>query len=315
MKKVSVIVPIYNAEKYLNRCIECLLNQEHTNIQIILVNDGSTDNSGNIAKEYRDKYPDKVMYLEKENGGLSDARNYGLANVLGDYIAFLDADDYITDNLYKDLEPCMEENYHMIKYRVIKVDENGNFIEENHSPVFKDRTGEEAFEILYKEDKMTEVAWGYLYRREFWQSNDFKFAKGLYHEDFGLTPLILLKAIRVASVNVKSYNYVLTPNSMVRDNTKAYIRANDLLKHYDNMINVIKEYNVSEKSKDDIKIYYTNSIILATENLEGKEQKQYIKEIKDRKIINNIKARNLKQFIKKIILKINIKWYLKLRKE
>ena len=95
MPKVSVIVPIYNVEKYLEKCINSLLSQTLEDIQIILVNDGSKDNSGNIAKEYEKNNKDRVIYVEKENGGLSDARNYGLKYATGDFIAFLDSDDYI----------------------------------------------------------------------------------------------------------------------------------------------------------------------------------------------------------------------------
>lgn len=95
MPKVSIIVPIYNVEKYLERCINSLIGQTLEDIQIILVNDGSTDKSGEIAKRYASKYKEKIMYLEKINGGLSDARNYGLSYATGEYIAFLDSDDYI----------------------------------------------------------------------------------------------------------------------------------------------------------------------------------------------------------------------------
>ena len=100
MAEISVIVPIYNVEKQLNRCIESLLKQKIQQIQIILVNDGSTDNSGKIAKEYAKKFPDKILYLEKENGGLSDARNYGIKHATGEYLAFVDSDDYISTFLY-----------------------------------------------------------------------------------------------------------------------------------------------------------------------------------------------------------------------
>ena len=92
-----------------------------------------------------------------------------------------------------------------------------------------------------------------------------------------------------------------------------YKRALDLLYFYDEMVKKIKEYKISEKSKENIKIYYANCIILEVNNLKGKEQKQFIKEIRKRKLANNIKARDVKQFIKKILLKINIKLYLKLR--
>ena len=316
MKKISVIVPFYNISKCLRRCVDSIINQTFNNIEVILINDGSTDNSGEIAKEYLKKYPEKIKYFEKNNGGLSDARNFGIKHVTGNYIMFLDSDDYITDNLFRDLEQYMEENYDMIKYKISKVDEEGNILEKNYSPIFEDKTGEEAFEILYKQDKMTEVACIYLYRSEFFIKNNFKYLIGSYHEDFGLTPLILLKAKKVASTDIDGYNYVQTNNSITRGNDdKLYKRAQDLLKHYDNMLEEIEKYNISNRSKENIKIYYTNAIILAANNLKGQEQKQYIKEINKRQMINNIKIRDFKQLIKKIILKISIKLYLKLRKE
>ena len=167
---------------------------------------------------------------------------------------------------------------------------------------------------MYKTDVMTEVAWGYIYRRKFYINNKFEFAKGLYHEDFGLVPLIILKAQRVASTDIGYYNYVQTEKSITRGNkAKSFQRANDLLKHYDNMIKAIENYSISDKSKDNIKIYYTNCIILEVNNLEGKERKEYIKEIRKRKMQKNIKARSIKQFIKKIILDMSIELYLKLR--
>ena len=171
--KVSIIVPIYNVEKQLRKCIESLIRQETEQIklQIILVNDGSTDNSGEIAKDYSEKYNDKILYLEKENGGLSDARNYGVKHANGDYISFVDSDDYIDSLIYDKLLPYMQENYDMVKIKIAKVKENGEVIEKNYSPEFVDKTGEEAFEILYKSDVMTEVAWGYIYRREFYIKN------------------------------------------------------------------------------------------------------------------------------------------------
>ena len=314
MIKVSVIVPIYNVEKQLAKCLDSLLNQTLKDIQIILVNDGSEDSSADIAKQYVVKDPDRVLYFEKTNGGLSDARNYGLKYATGEYISFVDSDDYITENLYMDLLPYMEQKYDIIKFQFAKVNEQGKILEKNYTPLFEQKTGEEAFDILYKTDVMTEVAWGYLYKREFFRKNNFEFTKGKYHEDFGLIPLVILKANTVAGVNVFGYNYVQTDKSITRGNEEiAYKRAQDLLYFYDEMIEKIKEYDISETSKENIKIYYTNCIILEVNNLKGKEQKNFIAEIKRRKLADNIKARNAKQFIKKIILKISIKLYLKLR--
>ena len=314
MIEISVIVPIYNVEKQLERCIKSLLKQTLQEIQIILVNDGSTDESGKIAKKYAENYPDKILYLEKENGGLSDARNFGLEYAKGKYIAFVDSDDYVTENLFNDLTPYINEKYDMVKFQIAKVDEQGKIISKNHTPIFKGKSGEEAFDILYKTDVMTEGALGYIYRSEFFKSNNFKFTKGKYHEDFGLIPLVMLKANKVAAVDVFGYNYVQTEKSITRGNSaKSYQRAMDLLYYYDNMLQKIENYKIAEKSKENIKIYYTNCIILEVNNLNDKEQKKYIKEIKQRKLASNIKARNLKQLIKKIILKISIKLYLKIR--
>lgn len=161
---------------------------------------------------------------------------------------------------------------------------------------------------------MTEVAWSYIYKTSFVKENNFEFAKGLYHEDFGLVPLVILKAQKVASTNIGTYNYVQTQNSITRGKSSKKVKmAKDLLKHYDNMINKIANYNISKRSKENIKIYYTNCIILNTNNLQGNDRKEYIKEIRKRKMTRNIKVRNIKQLLKKAILTMNIEWYLKLR--
>ena len=102
----------------------------------------------------------------------------------GEYISFVDSDDYITENLYTDLLPYMEQKYDMIKFKIAKVDEQGNVLEKNYTPLFEEKSGEEAFDILYKADVMTEVAWGYLYKRDFFRRNKFEFTKGKYHEDY-----------------------------------------------------------------------------------------------------------------------------------
>lgn len=309
-------MPIYNVEKQLRRCIDGLLKQDSKELQteIILVNDGSTDNSGNIAKEYASKYKDKIIYFEKENEGVSEARNFAIPYVTGEYMTFVDSDDYIEENLYAQLLKYMNEEYDLVKFKAIKVNEQGEKIEEPIITEFDNKTGEEAFDILYKIDTMIDIAWIYIYKSEFYKNNNFRFAKGLYHEDFGLMPLVMIKAKKVASTNIGTYNYVQTQNSITRgQDSKKSKMSKDLLVHYDNMINEIVNYNISKRSKENLKIYYTNCIILNINNLQGEDRKNYIKEIRKRKMTRNIKARNIKQLLKKAILAINIEWYLKLR--
>ena len=98
--KISIIVPIYNVEQYCQECFDSLLSQTLEDIEVLLVNDGTKDSSGEIAKRYSEKYPKLFRYFEKSNGGLSDARNYAIPFVQGKYIAFVDSDDYVREDMY-----------------------------------------------------------------------------------------------------------------------------------------------------------------------------------------------------------------------
>ena len=102
MEKISIIVPVYNVEKYLKTCLDSIINQTYQNLEIILVDDGSTDNSGEICEEYR-KTDSRIILIHKENEGLSMARNFGLDIASGDYISFVDSDDFIARNMMEAL--------------------------------------------------------------------------------------------------------------------------------------------------------------------------------------------------------------------
>lgn len=309
MKKISVIIPVYNTEKYIDKCINSVLQQD-LETEIIVVNDGSTDNSKKIIE----KYKDKIIYLEKENGGLSDARNYGLKYATGEYVAFLDSDDFIEKDLFLRLEKYIDKKIDIIKFKIKLVDENYKEIRKIPSPSFECVNGEKAFENLFGWDEFLEVSCGYLYRKEFFKENNFHFEKGMYHEDFGLIPLVILKAKTVISLNIYGYNYLQTQNSITRnlDYSKTLKRANDVLAFYDNMIKKIESYEISQTSKKLIKEFYTNAILNKAKTLNKKDRKIYISKLKNRKIVDNIQIRNVKQLIKKIILKMSINLYLHL---
>jgi len=126
MNKVSVIVPVYNKEKYLENCINSILGQTYDNIELILINDGSKDNSWEIIKSLHEKHKDKIIIENKENGGVASARNRGLDLAQGDYIMFLDADDYIdNDCIEKLIEKVMETQADIIRFRLCLVLKNG----------------------------------------------------------------------------------------------------------------------------------------------------------------------------------------------
>lgn len=108
-KLVSVIVPVYNVEKYLERCINSIIQQSYNNLEIILIDDGSTDASGKICDEYKEK-DDRIIVIHKENGGLSDARNAGIKIFTGEYVTFIDSDDYVSKNMVSNMLDILEKS-------------------------------------------------------------------------------------------------------------------------------------------------------------------------------------------------------------
>ena len=315
MKKISVIIPVYNAEKYIGRCLDSILMQADEKIEIVLVNDGSTDMSEEIIKTYLGKYKSSIKYIKKENSGVANTRNIGIEKATGEYIIFVDSDDYIDKNLFASLWPYMEQNIEIIKYKAIIETEEQEKIGQYEGPTFEITTGEDAFSKLCFEDEMVDALWVYAYKRELFTKNKLKFTEHLDHEDFGIIPLVILKAKTFISTSIQGYHYVQSSNSLTRtkDYSKTVKKAFDTLKHYDNLAEKIEKYQISTKAKEDAKIFYTNSILLRINHLEKKDQKRFIKEIKKRKMAQNIKPRNAKQLLKRIILEINIPLYLKIR--
>ena len=128
--KVSVIVPVYNVEKYLSKCLDSLISQSHENLEILVINDGSTDHSEEIIRGYTQKYPDRIKAFQKENGGLSDARNFGVDRATGDYIGFVDSDDYVSPAMFEEMAVLAEKHAaEMVICNVLKVDERGNILQ------------------------------------------------------------------------------------------------------------------------------------------------------------------------------------------
>lgn len=313
MNKISIIVPVYNTETYLKKCLDSLINQKYENYEIIIINDGSTDNSEEIIKDYSKKYSKLVKYYKKDNTGIADTRNYGIEKSTGDYILFVDSDDYISTSLLDDIKEYINSGIDLIKFKIKKVNEKDEEIEKIDGACFETVSGQEGFNKLYSTDVILESPCCYIIKKDLFKT--LKFKVDTYHEDFGIIPLIIVASKTMISINEYEYYYVQRNDSITRndDYNKNKKRALDLLSHYDNMISQINKMNLKKETMENIKIYYTNAILLTIESLNKNDSKQYIKEIKKRKMTQNIKVRNIKQFIKKIILSINIKLYLKLR--
>lgn len=217
MVKVSIIVPVYNVEKYLAKCLDSLVNQTLREIEIIIVNDGSKDNSAQIAQRYAAQYPEKVMYLEKENGGLSDARNFGIDHANGDYLAFVDSDDFVHPTMMEQMHGlCQTYDADIAICNLQKVNENGEITQKltqlsNFPTVFTLAERPDAFA------DMSYFACNKLFKKSVF--GDFRFKKGIHFEDIELIPRVLLRAQKVAKTDDYHYQYFERTDSISKSHT------------------------------------------------------------------------------------------------
>lgn len=301
----SIIVPIYNVEKYLNACLNSIKNQTYENFEVIMVNDGSTDNSKVIAETYlNDK---RFKLFNKENGGLSDARNYGIEKVNCEYFLLIDSDDTINPDLLKSLNDVINTE-DIIRFGMNLVENDD--IKETYHPAFFMKDSTYSFRELIK-STIFESACVYCYNTKFYRENNFKFALKKYHEDFGLIPYIIVSANLITSIPYYGYNYIKRKNS-ITTNDKDLIKALDTLYHYDNLINALdNNIKVSKKSRKYYKSFLANSIINKAKTLTGKDKENFIKEIKKRHVEKYLLKNNLKRYIKYLIIKYNIELFIR----
>ena len=252
MPKVSVIVPIYNVENYLNRCLDSLINQTMQDIEIILVNDGSTDKSGDIAKEYAKKYSEKVKYLEKENGGLSDARNFGMPYATGEYIAFLDSDDYIEKKAY-------EEMYNKAK------EDDADYVECDFLWEYPNKVKQDKrFNYNNKKEMLAfvrVVAWNKLIRRKILLDNGINFPKGLRYEDVEFTYKLIPHINTISYIDKCFVHYTQRKNSIANVQNE---RTAEIFTVLDHVIEYYRQNNLYEYYQDELEYNYARYLLCSS---------------------------------------------------
>lgn len=212
---ISIITPVYKVEDQINRCMQSLINQTHRNIEIILVDDGSPDNCPRICDEYalKDK---RVRVIHKGNGGLSDARNVGLKMARGEYIMYVDSDDYIELDACERLLEGIDEDVDLVAGACKEIHET-YVIYQRHSNLESGRkysSKEFAIESI-KQNEWYAPAWLFLYNRLFLVNNGLYFKKGYLYEDMEMLPRLFLAAKTVVYIDYCFYNYVIRPNSIM----------------------------------------------------------------------------------------------------
>lgn len=229
---LSIIVPVYNVEKYLNRCVDSLLDQgEFKDYEIILVDDGSTDSSGEICDDYSDRF-DTVRTIHKKNGGASSSRNIGINNAKGKFIMFVDSDDYVkSDCLSFLINNLLDNNLDILSYNFIysyglyNISENSEWIDFFGKIV----TGEEFLIKCLKNQSMLMTVWKYIYKKDIIIDNCLFFKEGVIYEDEEWVPRIFCKANRVMQIDDIVYCYCIRRESVSNNKVKVKSGSLDLL--------------------------------------------------------------------------------------
>lgn len=212
--KISVIIPVYNVEKYLKRCIESVINQTIKDLEIILVDDGSTDSSGKICDEYAKK-DKRIKVIHKENGGLSDARNAGLDICTGEFVGFVDSDDYVELNMFECLyNDCIINNCDIVFSNKILELDTGNK-KYNVNKIFCSKV-ENKIGAMRKILLTDPAVCDKLFKKELFK--EIRFPVGKLYEDILTTPLLVEKTDKIYFDCRSFYHYIQHDNSIVHSN-------------------------------------------------------------------------------------------------
>ena len=284
---ISVIIPVYNSEKYLKECLDSVVNQTYNNLEIIIINDGSTDNSLQIIKSYKDS---RIKLTNKDNGGVSSARNEGLKQATGEYVMFVDSDDYLTNNNVIAELIYNIDNSDLIKY--------GHIVKKNNSLIKDDLINElkevycsgESFllDILNKKKDYGWYLWQYLFKRSLWEEIVFPNREIL--EDLSTIYKVILnaKTIKVSGINVYTYRI----NSLSLANNITYNKCIQLLEATKEAVRNTNSLSINNELKTLLKnnfsYGYVSELLLASylNNNEKKKINRLL--IQNKEITNNI---------------------------
>lgn len=235
--KFSIIIPFLNSEKTLRKCLQSIVDQKYNNIEVILIDNGSTDNSLKVINEFDNL---EKKYFFDNTGGVGKMRNIGLKNVTGDFILFLDSDDFfnvglincLCNRLQADLKgvDIVRFNANRIEYLKTSYKELNKYMLGEMSP----RTPKQALEFFKRNECEFGPLWLYCYKSDFIRKNEFKFLDCYIHEDL-LNDYILCKANKIANINFVGYNYVKNANGITapKDLSSEMLRAKSIIKNYD----------------------------------------------------------------------------------
>ncbi len=214
---ISIVVPVFNVENYLETCLSSICNQNYRNLQIIIVNDGSTDNSSKIIEKFRVS-DSRITVINKKNGGLSDARNVGIEQAIGKYITFVDSDDSVEINYISTLYDLIKRNRADISICLLRKVFEGRTNKGHPSKTKQNEilvySGQEAIAQMFYQKNISNSAFGKMYPTAFFE--DISYPIGMLYEDLATTYKLFLKAKKIVLTENQLYNYLIRSGSIMR---------------------------------------------------------------------------------------------------
>lgn len=280
MMKISVIVPVYNVEKYIDKCLNSLKNQTLKDIEFIIVNDGSTDNSQKIIDKYV-KIDNRFKSIKQKNGGQGSARNIGIEIARGEYIAFVDSDDYISEKMFEQMylsaktnnsdvvicgDYCVNVNGKVLRKELLNL--NGKVLNKN-----------QMVDVLF--DKM--AVWNKIYKKTFFNILNVKFREKKWYEDFDFSMKILLSTDKIYVLNECLYYYLQREGSTMNNNN---IKKNlEIFEAFDEILSFMKKKSLYDDNICEIEfiallhIYLATNVRIICSEVDKKDKIKYINEI------------------------------------
>jgi len=271
--KVSVIIPVYNTKDYLHQCLDSLVNQTLEDIEILVVDDGSTDGSTEIIKEYAQNYPQKFKAFYKENGGQAAARNLAVDNAQGEYLGFVDSDDWVDTEMYAEMyEKAKSENADIVICDTT-----------DHYPTHDVYHHASQFESKFA---VTPSACNKIFRRDF--VGDIRFPVGLWYEDFEFTTKNLMLTESIGVIHKSFYHcHCREVSTMTNNNAEKNL---DIVTVLGDLTRFVEEKGMAEKYKDVLQYLYIDHVLITTVNrLKAQKNKNKNKVIK--KMVSEVKKR------------------------
>lgn len=260
MNKISVIIPVFNVEKYLNNCIDSVLNQTYAPYEIIIVDDGSTDNSGKIADKYKELYSEKIKVIHQENKGLGGARNTGIEQASGEYFLFLDSDDTIESNVLWELDKEISRTKaEMVVYGIQSVNEKGeiekNLISEQpkHQKLLLNNNKSILFELPSAANKV--------YHRNLFIKTGIRFPSRVWYEDIRTITKLYLFAKGISYTDKCSYRYLRRSGSIMNNSNME--RNLEIISAFEDIITYYKYNNFFDEYQQELEFLAIKHVLIA----------------------------------------------------